>query len=316
MENEKTLALAPANNYKSLEIQEIKDIAGAMVGAGMFPDLTSANTAFIKILAGQEMGVAPFQAVSGIHVIQGRASLSANLMAAKVKGSGKYDYRVSEQSETRCTIDFFQREEGKWVHIGSSLFTIEMARKAGTKNLDKFPQNMLFARAMSNGVKMYTPDVFGMPVYTEDEIETEINGERSAVMPETVNPDATPAKPARAKPPTKPSAKKTDEVVEEAAPVSDEVTTEPVETEADLTQEPMVTELQRRKIFALLKEKGIGEDIRKDVVKGLTGIDSTGKLTQKQANTLIEQLDAGEKEGILLTAGVTTNPGSEEEVPF
>jgi hypothetical protein len=32
---------------------------------------------------------------------------------------------------------------------------------------------MLFARAMSDGVKWYTPDVFNGPVYTPDEIQVE-----------------------------------------------------------------------------------------------------------------------------------------------
>ncbi|NBO17384.1 MAG: hypothetical protein EBV07_00610 [Proteobacteria bacterium] len=55
--------------------------------------------------------------------------------------------------------------------IGNSTFTIEDAKKAGTKNTDKFPRNMLFARAMSNGVKWYTPDVFAGPVYVPEEME-------------------------------------------------------------------------------------------------------------------------------------------------
>ena len=44
------------------------------------------------------------------------------------------------------------------------------AKAAQTKNMDKYPQNMLFARAMSNGVKWYTPDIFAGPVYTPEEM--------------------------------------------------------------------------------------------------------------------------------------------------
>jgi len=36
--------------------------------------------------------------------------------------------------------------------------------------MDKFPKNMLFARAMSNGIKWFTPDVFAGPVYTPEEL--------------------------------------------------------------------------------------------------------------------------------------------------
>ena len=137
--------------------------------SGMFPDIKSAQMAVVKIMAGQEMGIGPFQAMNGIHIIQGKATVGAGLMASQVKSSGKYDYKVIEQTDKACIIDFYQGKD----KIGTSKFTIEDAKKAGTKNIDKYPANMLFARAMSNGVKWYTPDVFNGPVYTPDEIQVE-----------------------------------------------------------------------------------------------------------------------------------------------
>jgi hypothetical protein len=137
--------------------------------SGMFPDIKSAQMAVVKIMAGQEMGIGPFQAMNGIHIIQGKATVGAGLMASQVKSSGKYDYKVLQQDDKACIIEFMQGKES----IGVSKFTIEDAKKAGTKNLDKYPANMLFARAMSNGVKWYTPDVFNGPVYTPDEIQVE-----------------------------------------------------------------------------------------------------------------------------------------------
>jgi len=65
-----------------------------------------------------------------------------------------------------CTIEFY--EDGR--AIGRSRFTIEDAKRAGTKNMDKYPRNMLFARAMSNGVRWFCPDVFGQAVYTPEEL--------------------------------------------------------------------------------------------------------------------------------------------------
>jgi hypothetical protein len=137
--------------------------------SGMFPDIKSAQMAVVKIMAGQEMGIGPFQAMNGIHIIQGKATVGAGLMASQVKSSGKYDYKVVQQDDKACIIEFYQGKD----KIGASKFTIEDAKKAGTKNLDKYPANMLFARAMSNGVKWYTPDVFNGPVYTPDEIQVE-----------------------------------------------------------------------------------------------------------------------------------------------
>lgn len=135
--------------------------------SGMFADIKSAQQAVVKIMAGAEMGISPFAAMAGIHIIQGKPTIGAGLMAARVKGFGKYDYKVIEHNEKVCSIEYFQGKES----IGVSTFTLDDAKKAGTKNLDKFPKNMLFARAMSNGVKWYTPDIYEAPVYVPEEME-------------------------------------------------------------------------------------------------------------------------------------------------
>ena len=153
---------------------EIMSIGKAFAESGMFPDIKSAAQAIVKIQAGAELGIAPFAAMSGIHIISGKPTIGAGVMAAMVKASGKYNYRVTEQTDKVCSIDYYEGSE----MIGTSTFTIEDAKKAGTKNTDKFPRNMLFARAMSNGVKWYTPDVFAGPVYVPEEMESvgHING--------------------------------------------------------------------------------------------------------------------------------------------
>lgn len=147
---------------------DVMALGKAFAESGMFPDIKSAAQAIVKIQAGAELGIGPFQSMSGIHIISGKPTIGAGVMAAMVKGSGKYDYKVLEANEKVCKLEFF---EGK-VSLGTSSFSIEDAKKAGTKNLDKFPRNMLFARAMSNGVKWYTPDVFAGPVYVPEEMET------------------------------------------------------------------------------------------------------------------------------------------------
>lgn len=136
--------------------------------SGMFADIKSAQQAVVKIMAGAEMGISPFQAMSGIHIIQGKPTIGAGLMASRVKASGKYNYKVTEMTDKVCTIDFLEGGQS----IGTSSFTIEDAKKAGTKNLDKFPRNMLFARAMSNGVRWFCPDIYEGPVYVPEEMES------------------------------------------------------------------------------------------------------------------------------------------------
>ena len=148
--------------------------------SGMFSDIKSAQQAVVKIMAGAEMGISPFAAMSGIHIIQGKPTIGAGLMAARVKGFGKYDYKVLEHSDKICSIEYFQGTNS----LGVSTFTIEDAKKAGTKNIDRFPKNMLFARAMSNGVKWYTPDIYENPVYVPEEME-QVTEDATAQVVET-----------------------------------------------------------------------------------------------------------------------------------
>jgi hypothetical protein len=137
-----------------------------MAKSGMFPDVKDGAKALVKILAGKEIGVTPFQAMTNIHIIQGKATMGANLMAVKVKGSGKYDYRVMKLSNKVCKIMFEQRRAGvfanpdsAWEELGEFSYAIEDAERAGLvkdgSSWVKYPQNMLLARRFSSGVRLY-----------------------------------------------------------------------------------------------------------------------------------------------------------------
>ena len=181
-------------------LDDAERAAQAMAASGYFQDAAKAAQAIVKILAGHEMGFGPFASMNGIHIIQGRPAVGANLMAAAVKRSGRYNYRVTEMSDTRCAITFYENGQP----CGESVFTIEDARKAQTKNLDKFPRNMLFARAMSNGVRWYCPDVFaGSAVYVPEELGATVDGEGNVIdvvvtTPASPEPPASSASPAPA----------------------------------------------------------------------------------------------------------------------
>lgn len=166
---------------QQLPISELMNLAKAFAESGMFADTKSAAQAIVKIQAGQEIGIPPFAAMTGIHIIQGKPTIGAGLIASRLKGSGKYDYRVVEASEKVCSIDFYQGN----TKIGNSTFTIEDAKKALTKNIDKFPKNMLFARAISNGVKWYCPDIFSGPVYVPEEMQVVTTEEATHVEVDT-----------------------------------------------------------------------------------------------------------------------------------
>lgn len=156
------------NEITTMPVSDIMTMARTFAESGMFTDAKDIGKAFVKIQAGQEIGIPPFAAMAGIHIIQGKPTIGAGLIASTVKGSGKYDYKVIKMDEVICSIDFYQGSE----NIGNSTFTIDDAKKAGTQNIAKFPKNMLFARAISNGVKWFCPDVFSGPVYVPEEMPT------------------------------------------------------------------------------------------------------------------------------------------------
>lgn len=150
-----------------------------------------------KIMAGREMGFGPFASVNGVHIIQGKPSIGANLMASAVKSSGRYNYKVLELTAAKCTIEFFEREGDKWKSAGVSTFTIEDARTAGLSNKEvwkSYPKNMLFARAMSNGVRWFCADVFsGNAVYLPEELGAEVDGEGNVIEVEARHVDTQPS---------------------------------------------------------------------------------------------------------------------------
>jgi len=155
-------------------------VAQVFRASGMFPDIQSEAQAATKIIIGRGLGLTDFDAMSGLHIIKGKAVLAANLMAAAIKRAGKYDYR-SCVNDDEARIEFRQRtHDGKWETIGITSFTMEDAKRAnlGGDNWRKYPKAMLFARAISSGYKQHCPDALGAaPVYVEAHGESEIPDE-------------------------------------------------------------------------------------------------------------------------------------------
>jgi len=151
-------------------ISELEQFARMASASGFFSDASEAAQAMVKIAAGAELGIAPIQAMTSIHVIKGKITLSANLVAAMIKRAG-IQYRVN-WSETACDIIFFEGPPSAESKIGESSFSMSDASQAGllsNPTWKKFPRNMLFSRAMMNGARWYAPDV-ALGLYDPDEL--------------------------------------------------------------------------------------------------------------------------------------------------
>lgn len=154
--------------------EEISKWAKVFVESKMFTDSSDLAKCIVKVQAGAEMGLKPFQSMNNLHIINGKICTSALVVGDMIKRSHRYTFRVLKIDNTGCIIRFFEKTGGKWDCIGDSEFTREHAVKAGTKNLEKFARNMFYARAITNGARWYTPDVFGGAIYTPDELDSTI----------------------------------------------------------------------------------------------------------------------------------------------
>ena len=121
-----------------------------------------------QILFGLDMGIGIGAAVTGIYIVDGKPTVGAGVMSAAIKGSEKYDFSIIECTRTKCILRFFEaRNEVGIVETKLDDFP-HLKNKNNWKN---YPDDMLFARAISKGMRRYCPDVFGMTVYVEGEIE-------------------------------------------------------------------------------------------------------------------------------------------------
>jgi hypothetical protein len=163
-------------------------VAQVFKASGMFPDIQSEAAACAKIIIGRGLGLTDYDAMTGLHIIKGKAVLASNLMAAAIKRAGKYDYRA-ECTEEECTIVFYGRTmDGKMEKIGTTSYTMEDAKRArltGGDNWQKYPRAMLFARCISTGYKQHCPDALGSaPVYVEAHGEMEIQDDAQGPIKE------------------------------------------------------------------------------------------------------------------------------------
>jgi hypothetical protein len=174
---------APGTSALNLQVSSVDDLdrlARVFAASGLFgrdgnQDTKIAECA-IRLMAGMEAGISPFASLTGVHIIKGRPAFSANLLAQAVRRHPDYDYRVLEKTAKACRIQFLSRGE----ILGVEAFTMEMAERAGllSGNSERgipawkaYPEAMLFARALTAGMRTHCPDALGgSPAYTPEEL--------------------------------------------------------------------------------------------------------------------------------------------------
>lgn len=173
------LAPAPAEWEKQLEprsMREVQTLSKHLFDSRLFLNAYGTPQAVMStILAGRELGLQSMASLRAIHIVEGKPTLSADLIRALVIRSGLARYfRCTERADERAT---FETQRGDDPPIALT-FTIEQARRAWAKTQDAWdksgwghnPADMLVARAGAKLARLVYPDVVH-GVYTREEIE-------------------------------------------------------------------------------------------------------------------------------------------------
>lgn len=148
--------------------EQLKDMASVLARSGCFGAKTMEG-AFALMARGMSLGIAPVTALCEMHLIDGRAELSADLMAALVLRSGLCEeWTYVESSAERCELRTRRKGASQPTTV---VWTTERAKRADLAkrtNFQRYPEAMLRARAISELVRMTYPDVAsGVYVYGE-----------------------------------------------------------------------------------------------------------------------------------------------------
>jgi len=158
------------------EFQTMKEMAQIAVKSGMIPSSIRSNeAAFIIMLKGRELGIPAMQAFSHIHVINGKPTMSAELMLTQIyKCIPKVSINYIQSDGLACIIECQRPHSNKtrWS------FTIDEAKKAELLNKGpwkQYPAAMLRARAISIMARAQFPDCLNGVSYTPEELGADID---------------------------------------------------------------------------------------------------------------------------------------------
>ena len=145
----------------------------------------------VVMMGARDLGISDFRALQSVNVIQGRLTLTAELMRGLVSASPQCEYlRLVESSDKQAT---FETKRKGHPEPSSYTYTLGDASKAGLINKDnwkKHTKEMLVARASAGICRLVYSDVLSGLVYTPDEIKEGVVMDALEVIDVKVDPAA------------------------------------------------------------------------------------------------------------------------------
>lgn len=208
-----TQALAPAPapgfSYIAAGLQERADYIARLAPSTILPTAYRGNAAnaFVATEIGAALGLEPLQALASIAVINGRATLSSDLMAAVIRRAG-HTLRIVENNPESVTATLIRADDKTFKF--EVTWDKDKAVKAGLWGQrgpwSQYPTQMLRARAITEVARQGASEALMGMIYAPEDFGATITDTGKVIEAEIV--DETPAKPAPAtsKPAAKPAA--------------------------------------------------------------------------------------------------------------
>ncbi len=160
--------------------QAMRAIAEDLAVAATMPSSLRNKPADVALLllVARDVGIKPSTAINRIHVIDGRPSMSSELMRGLVLERG-HDLWFEDVTDTSVTI-VAHRAGWPEERVARVTWTIEMAQAAGLSTKDawkKYPRSMLKARATSEICRDVFPDVLLGVSYTPEELDVDVDAD-------------------------------------------------------------------------------------------------------------------------------------------
>lgn len=158
----------------------MKQQAGELIRSGFLPSgIKTPEQAVAIMLKGRELGIPPMQALSHIHIINGKPTMSAELMLAQImRLHPRTKISYPKRSGEICEIKV-QREGSEPSVFSFSIADAQAAGLMSNPTWKKYPRAMLHARAVSEMARSLFPDAISGVSYTPEEMgaTTDENGE-------------------------------------------------------------------------------------------------------------------------------------------
>jgi len=153
------------------------EYARALASASLLPTQYRQNpgNVLLAMELGDALGIRPIQAINAVHVIEGKPSASADLIASLIRKAG-HKLRV-KGDDLSATAQIIRADDPEYTF--EVTWTIERAKAAGLTNKGvwkSYPAAMLKARAITEVARAGASDALYGVIYTPEELGADVDG--------------------------------------------------------------------------------------------------------------------------------------------